>query len=183
MPIPREAIRLSPSRSCLYVTCDPALRSLALGAGRGWGQDGNLSAAGSLVSSKLQPSREPVLLLEPESWAEPRVAARAPERQMGNGCVSALTFCRQMSKCVCASLSSHSSFCADVKCVLLGRACQQMGAGAGSLVQAAISQRQQRPGASAMKCAAIMVCIYKIMLSRWLHCGSTGSTAKPGGEM
>lgn len=50
------------------------------------------------------PPGEPVLLPKPESWAEPRVAARAPGRQMGNGCVSALTFCRQMSKCVCASL-------------------------------------------------------------------------------
>lgn len=37
-----------------------------------------------------------------------------------------------------------------MNCVLLGRACQQMGAGAGSLLQAAISQSLQRPGASAV---------------------------------
>lgn len=40
----------------------------------------------------------------------------------------------------------------DVNCVLLSRACQQMGADAGSLLQAAISQRQQSSGASAVKC-------------------------------
>lgn len=104
MPIPREAIRMSPDRSCLHVTCDPAPQSLALEAGCGCRQDGQPSAAASVAAGESQPTREPVLLPEPESWAEPRAAARAPERQMGNGCVSTLTFCRQMSKCVCASL-------------------------------------------------------------------------------
>jgi len=42
---------------------------------------------------------QPRLPLKPNSWAESQVAARAPERQLGNGCVSApLTFCCQMVK-------------------------------------------------------------------------------------
>lgn len=57
MPIPREAIRKSPSRSCLHVTCDPAPQSLALGAGCRCRQDGHLPAAASVVASESQPTR------------------------------------------------------------------------------------------------------------------------------
>lgn len=57
MPIPREAIRMSPDRSCLHVTCDPAPQSLALGAGCGCRQDGQPSAAASVAAGESQPTR------------------------------------------------------------------------------------------------------------------------------
>lgn len=50
-------------------------------------QDGHPSAAASLVASESQPSRGASAAAGAESWAELHVAARAPERQMGNGCV------------------------------------------------------------------------------------------------
>lgn len=67
-------------------------------------------------------------------------------------------------------LSSHSSVCTNVKCVLLvSRLVLVLEAGS----KAAISQRQQRHSASAVKCALITVFVLKMMLIKWLHCGNT----------
>lgn len=59
------------------------------------------SAAASLVASGSQPSQGACAAAGARELGR---AARCSQRQMGNGCVSALTFCCQMSKCVCASL-------------------------------------------------------------------------------
>lgn len=99
------------------------------------------------------PPGEPVLPLTPNIWAELHVAAGAPERQLGNGCVSALlTFCCHMSACACASLVLPQQRLHQGEACLAGcGAGWQVGAGAGSRLQAAISQRQRRPGASVLK--------------------------------
>lgn len=81
------------------------------------------------------PPGEPILPLPPNSWAELHVAARAPERQLGHGCVSALvTFCCQMSKvCLCkpcpptaASVPTQSVCCSAG---LVSRSVLVLGAG------------------------------------------------------
>lgn len=86
-----------------------------------------------------------------------------------------------MSKCACAKLVLPEQHLYQCEVMLLSRACQQISAG--SQFQAAISQRQWRPGASAVKCAVITVYILKMMLFKWLHCGNTQNIAKPYEEM
>lgn len=75
------------------------------------------------------------------------------------------------------TLSSHSSICSSVRCMLLGRAGQQMGAGALSshfpeAVEMCFSNE-------AFGCYRLYP---KMMLFKLLHCGNTQNTAKHYGE-
>lgn len=57
MHIPREAVRMAPSRSWLRAACGIGPQSLVLGAGCGCRQSGHPSAAASVTANESQSTR------------------------------------------------------------------------------------------------------------------------------